>query len=293
LVFFGSPAHSLEIWDDGGVHVVDTVVDGISVVRDSTGGAATTVNLVAGADVTTVNVEDSSILEMFAGSQIGELNYLETSSGTICGGEIGHVDLAGLPDVAIEGGTFSNIGAVVRVFGAESVVIQGGSFDTTGQANSITVSAGAPLEFRGGTLVQGRILVSGTGADLVVSGGNLGANGIHASGGAVVTIIGIAFDLCPVLPCQLKSASDGVFSETLIGTLADGSAINTPLTGVNLGTEIFLEAGVQGPLASSCGAVVTPVPTLPVAGRVLLVLALFLVGGALEARRQKGRAVQA
>jgi hypothetical protein len=52
---------------------------------------------------------------------------------TICGGEIRNVDLAGLPDAVIEGGTFFNIGVVVRVFGAESVIIQGGSFDTTGQ----------------------------------------------------------------------------------------------------------------------------------------------------------------
>ena len=54
-------AHALELWDDGGKHFVDTVVTGISAVRDSAGGAPTTVILVAGTDVTDVVVEDSSV----------------------------------------------------------------------------------------------------------------------------------------------------------------------------------------------------------------------------------------
>ncbi len=284
FLFLAPEAQALEIWDDGGHHVVDVVIGGISFARDSTGGAPTTVSLVAGADVFIVEVEDSSVFRVFPGAQILEINYHDSSSGLICGGELRNVDMraGSSADVEINGGTFTNVGAVVRVFGASSVVIQGGSFETTGQTNAITVSTGAPLEFRGGTIVDGNLAVVGT---AVISGGNFGSNEIVATGGGVVTVVGTSFNLCPVLPCQLKGNTVGVFDEILIGTLADGSPINTRLAGFNLATLLFLEEGTQAPLTSACEQLLPrSVPALPLVGGALLALVLLLVVAGLAVR---------
>ena len=100
-----------------------------------------------------------------------------------------------------------------------------------------------------------------------------------------VTVVGTSFNLCPVLPCQLKGNTVGVFDEILIGTLADGSPINTRLAGFNLATLLFLEEGTQAPLTSACEQVLPrSVPALPLVGGALLALVLLLVVAGLAVR---------
>ena len=84
-------------FDDGLIHDVDFTLLGISVIRDSMGGAPTTVNMRSGADATlgALEVEDSSVLNVFDGAVVDSPDYFFTSSGAICGGSIAIQNLFG------------------------------------------------------------------------------------------------------------------------------------------------------------------------------------------------------
>jgi hypothetical protein len=279
-------ASAADVFDDGQTHDVDFALSGITFVRDSTGGMPTTVNLIAGSDAGEIEVEGSSVLNVFAGADVRLPDFLFDSSGAICGGTIQQLDLAispASPSVEVSGGSFANgPSEPVRMAGG-TLIIQGGTFENTaGLATKVALSlGGGVVELRGGTVVDGAVSIGPT-VSATISGGDLGSDGITSVSGGTLTIIGTSFNL-PFGPL-----GDGVlFNGPLSGTLADGSPIATNLL-KSAGSDVFLVEGTQGPLTSEvCGMG----PTLPALSNwgLGLTLTALAATGALLRHRLTGR----
>lgn len=238
-----------------------------------------------------IQVEDSSVLNFFAGSTAtAQANYLDTSDGTICGGEITVLDGLGSATVEVNGGDFVNSGATVRFgFGATGgkLTIQGGRFENTATAGDNTVlllHADSESEIPGGTFVDGDITM-GNATLLTIKGGDFSAlEGLFntGGGGATLTIVGTSFSE------SIGELTPGAaFNGPLSGTLADGSAFAVDLV-KHSASDVFLVLGTQGPLTSAvCGSVPTHlVPGLP-AWAVGLVLATLAAMGAVFLQRHR------
>jgi hypothetical protein len=278
-------ASGADTFDDGGTHDVDYALFGISFVRQSLGGTPTTVNMIAGSDAGEIEVEDSSVLNVFPGADVGQPDYLFTSSGVICGGTIRQLDLAispSSPSVEVNGGSFANgPSQPVRMAGG-TLVIQGGSFENTAAlATKVALSLGGGVaEFRGGTVVDGAVSIGPT-MSATISGGDLGSDGITSVSGGTLTLIGTSFNL-PFGP-----VADGViFNGSLIGTLADGSPIATNLL-KSAGSDVFLVEGTQGPLTSTVCDIGPAVPALPAWALGLTLTVLAATGAALQRRLRR------
>lgn len=193
-----------DTFDDGLIHDVDFTLLGISVIRDSMGGAPTTVNMRSGADATlgALEVADSSVLNVFDGAVVDSPDYFFTSSGAICGGSIGQLLMNGAPVVEVNGGTFISGPAAPLRLVSGTLTVQGGSFENTGSGTVVALELTSGVaEIRGATLVHGIVRLGET-VQATISGGSYGSNAIQNLFGGTLTIIGTSFDLGfgPVAP---------------------------------------------------------------------------------------------
>jgi hypothetical protein len=247
-----------DTFDDGLTHDVDFTLFGNSVVRDSPGGAPTTVNMRSGSDATggVLEVEDDSVLNVFAGAVVDSPDYFFTSSGAICGGSIGQLLMDGAPVVEVNGGTFLSGPAAPLRLVSGTLTVQGGTFENTGSGTVVALDLPSGVaEIRGGTMVHGIVRLGGT-AQATISGGNYGSNSITNLLGGTLTIVGTSFNL-PFGPV----AAGGIYNAPLTGTLADGSPINTTLV-KSSNSSVTLVSGTQGPLTSAVCDAVPSVPAL-------------------------------
>ena len=149
---------SADTFDDGLTHDVDFTLLGTSFVRDSVGGAPTTVNMRSGADATggVLEVEDNSVLNVFTGAVVDSPDYFFTSSGAICGGSILQLLMNGAPVVEVNGGSFVSGPAAPLRLVSGTLTVQGGSFENTGSGTVVALELSSGVaEIRGGTLVHG------------------------------------------------------------------------------------------------------------------------------------------
>jgi hypothetical protein len=270
-----------DTFDDGLIHDVDFTLFGNSFVQDSMGGAPTTVNMRSGADATdgVLQVEDSSVLNVFAGAVVKSPDYFFTSSGAICGGSIEQLLMNGAPVVEVNGGTFVSGPAAPLRLVSGTLTVQGGSFENTGSGTVVALDIGSGVaEIRGGTLVHGIVRLGGDTAQATISGGSYGSNAIQNLLGGTLTIVGTSFNL-PFGPV----APGGVYNAPLTGTLADGSAINTTLV-KSSGSSVTLVEGTQGPLTSTVCDSVPSVPAVPNWAIGLGLMALAATGAVLVRR---------
>jgi hypothetical protein len=273
-------ASGADTFDDGLIHDVDFTLSGISVIRDSMGGAPTTVNMRSGADATlgALEVEDNSVLNVFTGAVVDSPDYFFTSSGAICGGSIEQLLMNGAPVVEVNGGTFVSGPAAPLRLVSGTLTVQGGSFENTGAGTVVALDLSSGVaEIRGATLVNGIVRLGGT-MQATISGGSYGSNAIQNLLGGTLTIVGTSFNLAfgPVAP-------GGTYNGPLTGTLADGSAINSTLV-KSSSSSVTLVEGTQGPLTSTVCDSVPSVPAVPNWAIGLGLMALAATGAVLVRR---------
>jgi hypothetical protein len=274
-----------DLFENGTVNEVGYTVSGDSIVRDSVGGDPTTVNLRLGADATggPIQVQENSVLNIFAGALVSQPRYEDSSSGAICSGTVQQLLINGeAPVVEVSGGAFTASSAAPVRLVSGTLTIQGGSFENTagGTVVALDLSTGV-AEVRGGTVVNGIVRLGPT-VQATISGGDYGSNSINNQLGGTLTIVGASFNL------PFGEVSPGTFHNgPLTGTLADGSPIDTTLV-KSPGSDVFLVEGTQGPLSSTvCGLVPTNVPALPTWAIGLAVMALAATGTLLGRRLQR------
>ena len=277
-------AAAAETYDDGATHEVTAPIATPSFVRDSTGGAPTTVNMRAGADADTVEVEDASVLNVFDGAVVGQPDYGDTASGTVCGGSLLQLDVNDSADVEVSGGTLATgPSEPIRTTGG-TLLVQAGSFEnTSGLATKVALKiSGGSTEFRGGTIVDGAVSVAGSTTSATFMGGDIGTDGFNVTSEGTLTLVGPSFS------AGFGELSAGsFFNGTLSGTLADGTTFTSIAIVKTSTSHVFLVEGSLGlPLTSDeCGPIGNPVPALPWPGVIALGFGLAGLGAMRAVRR--------
>ena len=267
LTMLSTEVIAATIFDDGGINDYGGSDPTGAFVRDSAGGAPTTLNLLSGADLGPVDVEDASRLNAFSGSQVASLDALDSSRVTIAGGSHGGVDVHNDATGQISGGTFSVCsGPCLRVFNQAEVEVIDGSFSNPGQVVA-SANAFGVLWIRGGSF-DGIVRANDDSA-IEISGGTI--QDVQSLNQAVLTIRGDGFlaqEGGSTLVNGFGEITEG-FNGTITGTLADG----TPLVADGLN-------GVVGSKIVLAPASAVSVPGLAsLAARGLLAAGLLVLGG--------------
>lgn len=192
-----TPAPAAVIFNNGGVNTLNSNVGMNVVVRDSSGGDPTTLNVVAGASLGAggdLDVEDSSIVVMTDGTVNDVLDTRDSAMATVTGGVIGRGQATDSSTILIDGG---QVNFDLSTFGGGHVALMSGT-------------------------VGGSLSVGGSGATGSWSGGTV-AGSIFGIFEGVLTVFGSGFEI-DGLPVGFGPIT--VDTGTLTGTLADGTAIN-------------------------------------------------------------------
>lgn len=224
---------SAQTFNNGQLNDVDYFV-GNGFVRNSAGGDPTTVNALAGAQITLLGVFDTSVANFFAGSLVtGAVDANNASSVTFQGGTVdtGVVDALDESTMVINGGTFSaNAQQMLRAFDTANLTINGGTF-VGGQSSVLQVVGDASVTINDGSFSG--VLRSGAGGNddggrLDIYGGSFGPRPGDARAQivntffSVITIYGQSFNL----PFGAITTD---FNGTLVGVLANGESIDVDL----------------------------------------------------------------
>lgn len=195
-IAFQSNVHAQLIFNNGAVNTLDFDAGTDVIVRDSGSGDTTTLNVIAGSATGgfgNLVAEDSSIINMTAGSLDDIVNMIDSSVGIFSGG---------------------SIGGSLQTFDLANVTVSG-----TNIANNLTVNDNATVLYSGGS--AGGMSLVGNG-ELTWTGGSLSTN-IEMFLGGTLTIVGQDFevDSNPVGFGNLVAETG-----TLSGQLADGTTFN-------------------------------------------------------------------
>jgi hypothetical protein len=267
LLLLSPAAFAATVFDNGDINDYSGSDPTGAFVRDSAGGAPTTLNLLSGGDLGPVDVEDSSRLNVFAGSSVFSIDAFDSSWVTVSGGSHGGVDLRNDVTGKFSGGVFSSCGGpCLRVFDqAEGEVIDG-SFSNPGQIVA-SASAFGVLWIRGGSF-DGIVRASDDSA-VEISGGTI--QDVQSLNQAVLTIRGDGFlaqEGGSTLVNGFGEIADG-FDGTITGTLADGSGLAIDALNGVVGSKIVLAP-----------ASAVSVPGLAsLAARAALAAGLLIIGG--------------
>lgn len=228
-----APAVAAETFSDGGVHNISRFV-GSGFVRDSAGGQATTLNALAGAEFSTLSVNDTSIANFFVGSLVTQgVDSLDASRVTLQGGTFDTVTIDALDQstIIIGGGDYSASSTqLLRAFDEARLTINGGSF-LGGQSSVLQVLGDASVVIHGGAFAG--VVRSGAGGGddggrLDIFGGSFTARpgeeraAIVNTFDSVITFYGQSFNL----PFG-EITTD--FTGALTGVMANGDTIDVDL----------------------------------------------------------------
>jgi len=209
-----SKAAATVIYNDGGVHEINSDISDQAIVRNSSAGDATTVNVVSGARIHALHVGDSSVINMSGGlifrdfGSGGFLSARDNSVITISGGGIwSDLSASHTSQITISGG---GIGGSLVAYDESQINVSGGVIGVNLMAadNSVVTISGGVIE---------EDLRAGYNSQVTIFGGSIGVD-LEAWHNSQITIFGTAFNYAYGL---LPSAG------TLTGTLSSGETINT------------------------------------------------------------------
>jgi hypothetical protein len=257
LAVFGFPAlaGAAIVFDDGQVHDFSGTDSTGAFIRDSAEGSPTTVNLLSGADLGPTDVEDASLLRVYAGATLSDVDAFGTSRVVILGGDHGTVDLNNDSQGSVSGGSFLGCLPCLRLFAQATATVMGGTFSSPSQIVVVT-NGFAALELRAGSFDG--IVRANDDSSLEIFGGDFVR--IISVDQAVLTVYGEGFSALEGSTTVLSGFGEipEGFNGTISGTLADGSPFSvTALNGVS-GSRIVLAAappvavpGLASPIARS------------------------------------------
>lgn len=203
-----SVVHAEVLFNDGGVHVVDTRIDDFIQVRNAAGGAVTTVTFESGAFITgtdrfddTVFVQGDSVINVIDGRFVNDVSAYQRGELNIEGGQFDDdVFATNQAIVRLSGGVIEDD---LEAFGNSRIVMTGGSIGEDIEAD------GGTIVISGGTFATGGIVDLDT--------------GLGVSRGGSIQLIGSNFRLNgSAIGFGELTAETGLLS----GVLADGSAFN-------------------------------------------------------------------
>jgi hypothetical protein len=175
-VFMSINVYAVQYYDDGQTHTINTPInDGISIYNANPNiGPSTTVNLQSGAGVPGAEIYDTSMLNVFSGSEIGVVRSYIESNFAISGGTAHDLELFHHSFGTMTGGRAYNV-----TVGDESCFsVSGGDiYDPSG------AEYGQPGGIR--TSENGIARISGGGTSRVIS---LGSSKVEMSDGDVATM---------------------------------------------------------------------------------------------------------
>jgi len=240
VICLPSLASAAIIFDNGQVNDFSGTDPTGAFVRDSVLGVSTTVNLLAGADLGPTDVEDTSLLRVYDGATLFDVDAFGASHVIVLGGSLGSVDLDNDSRGAISGGSFSGCSPCLRLFAQAEANIAGGTFSNPAQIVVVTNDSAA-LEIHAGSF-DGIVRANGA-SSLEIFGGDYVR--IISVDQAILTVYGegfVASEGSTTVLSGYGEVPEG-FNGTISGTLADGSPFAvTALNGVS-GSKIVLTAG--------------------------------------------------
>jgi hypothetical protein len=278
LTAFPSTVSAVTIFESGGTtDFTGTDATG-AIVRNSSGGAPTTVHLLAGADLGPTDVEDSSRLNALDGSTVDDFDVLGFARLEISGGSHGGVDYLDSSTGLISGATFTGCFPCLRLFSQAVAVVTGGSFSSPNQIVASTAGF-ATLEIRDGAFTG--IVRAADDSRIAISGGSI--ERVQSLDQATLILYGDGFLATEGATTVLSGFGEitDSFNGTITGQLSDGSALSVDALNGVVGSKIVLASGA------------TSVPALSLLARFGLVLGVSVAAvllGPIRARRGKGAA---
>lgn len=252
-IFALQPARAVD-FDDGNINNIDSPLlggAGNARVFDSTTGDTTTLNALSGAVINGIEANDSSIVNIFDGSQItSALNANDQSLVSVFGGALANADALNNAELNISGGTFTGGGGrAIGSFDDAIVNITGGDFNGS-TTFTLLSSERSTINLYDGS-IDGEVR-SNNDSMINIWGGS-GISDVTAVEQSILKIYGSAFSIETIGAINLDTPfviSDETYNGLLLtGTLANGTAISADIFNGVVGSQIILMQAVPLPAA--------------------------------------------
>lgn len=231
-------------FNNGVINDVDYSLPSGARVFDSSTGDTTTLNALSGADINGLEANDSSIVNIYNGSQITfDLNANDTSAVSVFGGSLINADALNGSLLAISGGTFSGGGGrAVGAFDNAVVNITGGQF-VGATTFTLLANENSTINVSGGS-IDGEVRSNND--SMINIWGGTGISDVTAVEHSIMKIYGLDFSIDSIGAISLDNPfviSDSTYNgDLLAGTLADGSPISADIFNGIVGSQIILVA---------------------------------------------------
>lgn len=233
------PAYAVD-FSNGITNTVDTDIQPQGIrIFDGAGGTTTTVNVQSGADYNGLFSYDTSIANIYDGSDsTQDINALNDSMVNIFGGTMVGADADDNAYLSISGGTLTRAGRVVGGFGDSTIDITNGTF--TGSDISVIGLSNASINIGGGNFTGD--IRSEDDSSIWVRGGDIPS--VVSIDRGTLTLVGSSFSI-PSLGGSVSLATpyviDFTLNDTITGVLADGSSLNADIFNAGtIGSRIIL-----------------------------------------------------
>jgi len=251
VVFVSLPASAVD-FNNGAVNNISVPLSGGSGnanVSDSTIGETTTLNALSGAVINGINANDSSIVNVYDGSQTtAGLSALDQSLVSVFGGTLINVDALNNSVLNISGGSFTGSGGrAVGAFGDALVNITGGEFPGSATFTLLSNDRSTINVYDGS--IDGEVR-SNHDSMINIWGGS-GISDITAVEQSILKIYGQDFSIDSIGAISLSTPfviSDSTYnSDLLTGTLSNGTTISANIFNGIAGSQIVLMQAVPIP----------------------------------------------